>query len=381
MNIQDLINAKNAKLEEAKKLVADGKLDEAKKLTDEAQELQNQIDALKAIDALGEQGQFANAVAPVQVLAAGEGEIKDDAVHEFADAARHGFRNMSEGTPAEGGYTVPEDIQTQINKLKEDELDLSAFVDTENVSTNTGRRTYQTRAQVTGFREVGEGAAIGKADEPTFSVVEYKIKKYAGFLPVTNELLADSDANITATISEWLARQDVATRNAKILAVIDALDKTELSDVDGIKWAVNVKLGAKFAGSVAIYTNDDGLNYLDTLKDAQKRYLLTPDAQNPMQMVLAVGAHKVPVVVIPNRIMPSDTTTTEGKTIIPFKIGDLFEAVKLFDRQQLTIGVSSEAAVTGFNAFEQDMTLFRGIVRLDVEAKDTGAVVNGTITV
>lgn len=381
MNIQDLINAKNAKLEEAKKLVADGKLDEAKKLTDEAQELQNQIDALKAIDALGEQGQFANAVAPVQVLAAGEGEIKDDAVHEFADAARHGFRNMSEGTPAEGGYTVPEDIQTQINKLKEDEFDLSAFVDTENVSTNTGRRTYQTRAQVTGFREVGEGAAIGKADEPNFSVVEYKIKKYAGFLPVTNELLADSDANITATISEWLARQDVATRNAKILAVIDALDKTELSDVDGIKKAVNVTLGAKFAGSVAIYTNDDGLNYLDTLKDAQKRYLLTPDAQNPMQMVLAVGAHKVPVVVIPNSIMPSDTTTTEGKTIIPFKIGDLFEAVKLFDRQQLTIGVSSEAAVTGFNAFEQDMTLFRGIVRLDVEAKDKAAVVNGTITV
>ena len=381
MNIQDLINAKNAKLEEAKKLVADGKLDEAKKLTDEAQELQNQIDALKAIDALGEQGQFANAAAPVEVLAAGEGEIKDDAVHEFADAARHGFRNMSEGTPAEGGYTVPEDIQTQINKLKEDEFDLSAFVDTENVSTNTGRRTYQTRAQVTGFREVGEGAAIGKADEPNFSVVEYKIKKYAGFLPVTNELLADSDANITATISEWLARQDVATRNAKILAVIDALDKTELSDVDGIKKAVNVTLGAKFAGSVAIYTNDDGLNYLDTLKDAQKRYLLTPDAQNPMQMVLAVGAHKVPVVVIPNSIMPSDTTTTEGKTIIPFKIGDLFEAVKLFDRQQLTIGVSSEAAVTGFNAFEQDMTLFRGIVRLDVEAKDKAAVVNGTITV
>lgn len=381
MNIQDLINEKNAKLEEAKKLVADGKLDEAKKLTDEAQELQNQIDALKAIDALGEQGQFANAAAPVEVLAAGEGEIENDAVHEFADAARHGFRNMSEGTPAEGGYTVPKDIQTQINKLKEDEFDLSAFVDTENVSTNTGRRTYQTRAQVKGFKEVGEGAAIGKADQPTFSVVEYNIKKYAGFLPVTNELLADSDANITATISEWLARQDVATRNAKILAVLDALEKVELVDVDGIKKAVNVTLGAKFAGSVAIYTNDDGLNYLDTLKDAQKRYLLTPDAQNPMQMVLAVGAHKVPVVVIPNSIMPSDTKTTTGKTIIPVKIGDLFEAVKLFDRQQLTIGVSSEAAVTGFNAFEQDMTLFRGIVRLDVKAKDTGAVVNGTITV
>ena len=381
MNIQDLIKEMKGKLEEAKKLVADGKLEEAQKLTDAAQKLKNQIDALKAIDALGEQGQFANAVAPVQVLVADEGEIKDDAVHEFADAARHGFRNMSEGTPAEGGYTVPEDIQTQINKLKEDEFDLSAFVDTENVSTNTGRRTYQTRAQVTGFKEVGEGAAIGKAVEPTFSVVEYKIKKYAGFLSVTNELLADSDANITATISEWLARQDVATRNAKILAVIDALDKTELSDIDGIKKAVNVTLGAKFAGSVAIYTNDDGLNYLDTLKDAQKRYLLTPDAQNPMQMVLAVGAHKVPVVVIPNSIMPSDTTTTEGKTIIPFKIGDLFEAVKLFDRQQLTIGVSSEAAVTGFNAFEQDMTLFRGIVRLDVEAKDKAAVVNGTITV
>ena len=41
---------------------------------------------------------------------------------------------------------------------------------------------------------------------------------------------------------------------------------------------------------------------------------------------------------------------------------------------------SNTATVTGFNAFEQDMTLFRGIMRADFVVKDSTAVVRGTIT-
>ena len=61
--------------------------------------------------------------------------------------------------------------------------------------------------------------------------------------------------------------------------------------------------------------------------------------------------------------------------------GDLKEGVKLFDRQKLSILASNTASVTGFNAYEQDMTLFRGILRLDIKAKDPNALVNGVITV
>ena len=54
---------------------------------------------------------------------------------------------------------------------------------------------------------------------------------------------------------------------------------------------------------------------------------------------------------------------------------------KIFDRQKLSILASNVASVTGFNAYEQDMTLFRGILRMDVKAKDKAAFKNGVITV
>ena len=84
-----------------------------------------------------------------------------DRTKEFADAARSGFRNsMNEGTPAEGGYTVPEVIQTRINERRTAKASLITLVDVENVTTNKGSRTFKKRAQQTGFTKVGEGGKI-----------------------------------------------------------------------------------------------------------------------------------------------------------------------------------------------------------------------------
>ena len=93
-----------------------------------------------------------------------------------------------------------------------------------------------------------------------------------------------------------------------------------------------------------------------------------------MALRLSIGTHSVPVVVIPNAILPT------ASKAIPFIIGDLREFLKEFDRQHLSVVQSNTAMVTGFNAFEQDMTLFRGIMRADFVIKDSTAIVNGTIT-
>lgn len=379
----ELLNKINSKKGEVENLAESGKLDDAEKAKAELVDMQKQFDILKdVLDAEPKNTAPAAPAEPVNVH-----PVKNaDPVHEFADAARHFFVNASksnnEGAGADGGYVVPADIVTRINTFKEAEFDLTKFVDVENVSTNSGRRTYQTRAQLTGFSLVAEAGKIGKVDGPQFSVLSYTIQKYAGFFPVTNELLADSDQNITSVLTQWIARQDVATRNAAILAILQNISKTAIADANAIKKAVNVTLGSKFAGSVAIYTNDDGLNYLDTqFVDKNGRSLLTPDLQTPMQMVFAAGAQKLPVRVIPNEILATDTTTTSGSSIIPLFIGDMKEAVKLFDRQKVTITSSNQAVAGNFNAYDQDMTLFRAIDRFDVEAKDSAAMVYGQITV
>jgi HK97 family phage major capsid protein len=94
-----------------------------------------------------------------------------------------------------------------------------------------------------------------------------------------------------------------------------------------------------------------------------------------MEAYLSVGTRRVPIVVIPNEILP----TKENK--IPFWMGDLHAFMKKFDRKQLTLTVSNTAAVEGFNAFEQDMTLFRAIEREDYQTKDTSAMVRGERTI
>lgn len=301
-------------------------------------------------------------------------EPKADSIKALADAARMGFKSMNEGTLADGGYTVPNDISTQINKFKENHFSLRSYIDSETVSTNQGSRTYQTRAQQTGFTAVGEGSKIGATATPKFTRINYSIKKYAGYLPVTNELLADSDAAIANVIMEWLAGESVATENAQILAKVNAVEATAFTGIKDIKKAVNVTLSA-FKSGVAIYTNDDGVQYLDTLEDKNGRPLLSPDPTKPMELRLSIGARSIPVVQIPNEVL----TSTDGK--VPVVVADLKEFMKEFDRQQLSVVQSNTAAVTGFNAFEEDMTLFRGILRADFVVKDTKALVRGEITV
>ena len=376
MNLQQLLDAINAKKAEVKNLAEQGKIAEAKTAKEELVNLQEQYNILKDVVEEEQTGvsidNFANALAVKIASASGS-----DAIHDFAEAARHGFytNTMTEGTKADGGYTVPEDIQTKINQYKKAVFSLESLVDVETVKTGSGRRTFQKKAQAEGFKAVAEAGKIQGNNTPQFEILEYAVKKYAGYMPVTSELLADSDANITAVLTKWLAEEDIATKNAQILTAIATKAETDLKNLDGIKKAVNVTLGAAYAGGVAIVTNDDGLNYLDTLVDKQGRYLLSPDVQNPMQMVLAVGARKIPVKVVPNTILATKTNK------IPFIIGDLKEAVKIFDRAKLNIMTSNVAAVGTLNAFEQDLTLFRGIERFDCKVKDSDAFVNGTITV
>lgn len=373
LELLDKINSKKA---EIKNLVDQGKIEEAKNAKEELKTLQDEFDILKDLEDESVQNmtQQVNAgiAEPVQ---------KKDSIKEFADAARSGFRNtMKEGTPAEGGYTVPEDIQTRINTYREATTSLINLVDVESVSTNKGSRTFKKRSQQTGFAKVGEGGKIGAKTTPQFERIDYEIEKYAGYFPVTNELLQDSDANITEVLTSWIGNESRVTRNKIILAVINEKAKTAIASLDDIKKALNVTLGQAFKPTSRIVTNDDGLQYLDTLKNEKGEYLLQPTPADPMQMVLCAGATRIPVSVIPNVDMPSDVSEA-GKRKIPMIIGDLKEAVKFFDRKLLTIMTSNVAMAGELNAFEEDLTLFRAIEREDCILKDKEAFVNGELTI
>ena len=370
--LRELLDQINAKKTEVKNFVAENKIEEAKASKEELKSLQDKFDVLYD---LYEEEKENNEEA---IKNKAKENNKENSIAEFANAARNGFRvnnKMTIGSKPDGGYTVPEDILTSINTYRESKKSLKDLVTVEKVTTSKGSRTFKKRAQQNGFTKVGEGGKIGKGATPQFERLNYEIEKYAGYFPVTNELLADSDANITNTLIQWIGDESRVTANKLILNVIKTKAETKLEGLNGIKKALNVTLGSAFKATSKIITNDDGLQYLDTLKDGNGRYILQADPITPMSMWLCAGATKVPVEVIPNSDMPS----TGNKA--PFIIGDLKEGIVFWDRQLLSIKMSDIASIGDLNAFEEDLTLFRAIEREVVTKKDEQAFVNGYIDI
>lgn len=373
--LRELLNQINNKKAEAKRLVNENKIEEAKAAKEELINLQAKFDVLYDLEDEAEE-EIKNKIET--------GEVKEvtnkkkDSTKEFANAARNGFRagtTMSEGVATDGGYTVPEDIQTKINEYRDAKASLKDLVRVEKVKAYKGTRTFKKRSQQTGFTKVGEGAKIPGKNTPQFERIEYTIEKYAGYFPVTNELLSDSDANIVNTLIEWIGDESRATANKLILDKIKEVSETDLKNLDGIKKALNVTLGQAFKWTSKIITNDDGLQYLDTLKAGDGKYLLQPNPANPLELRLCAGSATIPLVVIPNSILANDAQK------VPFIIGDLKEGIMFWDRQLTTIKMSTEAAIGNLNAYEEDLTLFRAIERESVTFRDKKAIVNGYITV
>ena len=353
-------------------------LAKAKEILDEIDKLQEEYEVEKRLFENEKESAKLNEedVAKIEKNIAEKKEDKEeeDSVQKFAKQIRNIAKGLNEGTPADGGYTVPEDISTMVEERREAKASLIDLVSVETVTTNKGSRTFKKRSQQTGFTKVGEGGKITSTSTPQFERMDYVISKYAGYLPITNELLEDTDTNIVNIIVEWLGDESRVTRNKIILDLIKTQDEVELDGLDDIKKVLNVTLGSAFKSTSVIVTNDDGLQYLDTLKDNDGKYLLQPNPANPIEMRLSAGATTVPVRVIPN----ADLATASNK--IPFIIGDLKEGIRFFDRKQLTINTSNVAAIGELNAFEEDLTLFRGIEREDCKIRDEEAFVNGYIS-
>ena len=373
--LKELLDKINAKKSEVKNLANENKIEEAQAAKEELKKLQSKFDVLYDLEVEAEEG-IKDKIEAGEVKEA-TNKIKDS-TKEFANAARNGFRvtnKMSEGTLVDGGYTVPEDILTRINTYKESKKSLKDLVKVEKVTTNKGQRTFKKRSQQTGFTKVGEGGKIGVKGTPQFERIAYEIDKYAGYFPVTNELLSDSDANITNTLIEWIGDESRVTANKLILEQIATLNEVKLEGIDDIKKSLNVTLGQAFKAKSKIIKNDDGLQYLDTLKDTDGKYLLQPNPSNHMEMRLCAGATIIPIEVIPNDDMATNTNK------VPFIIGDLKEGIVFWDRQLMNIKTSDVAVIGDLNAYEEDLTLFRAIEREDVTIRDSKAIVNGYIDI
>lgn len=366
-------------------LLADNRIDEAESAAEELKAIRREFDIVQTMN------DVVPAAAPFGGMPQQE-EAKDvDTTHVFAQLLRNrhdslsdtelsfaksmavrNAANMNEGAGEAGGFIVPTDEQTKINELKRALNPLSALVRVENVNTMSGTRVLEKASDMTPFASVAEFAAIGEIDGPKFTQVKYAIKKFAGILPISEELLADSDQNLLAYVNGWLAKKSVATENAQILAVLKTLTKAPLTNLDGIKELLNVTLDPTISLMSSVLTNQDGFNFLDKQKDTDGRYLLQPDPLDSTQKLL----FGKPVTVVSNKVLPTDTSVASTKKA-PVIIGSFTDAVVLFDRQATTLTGTS----VGGDAWKRDSYDVKAVTRIDVQKFDDKAVVFGELTI
>lgn len=370
------------KQEEIKQLAAEGNIEESKLAKEELIKMQAKFEVLFDLDDDYSEYERNNALNKGKIL--NGKEDSKEVENSFINAIKAGLlkqqvsekdmrilsNSMKEGTDADGGLTVPKDIQTSIKELRRSKDALENYVNVETVSTLSGSRVIEKYAEHTPFDNVEEESEFPDVSTPQFENIPYKIKKKGGILKVTRELLQDTAENILSYLRRWIAKKSKATRNALIINKINEMTNGKevvITGVDDIKKIFNVNLDPDIASGSIIITNQDGFNWLDTQKDATGNYILQSD---PTQRTKELLFGKYPIVKMSNKTLK----TTAKKA--PFICGDLKEAITLFDRENMTIEISTEAG----DLWNKDQTGIKVRERLDIQAVDSEAIIKGQIT-
>ncbi|MDU4147947.1 phage major capsid protein [Clostridium paraputrificum] len=391
--LRELLNKINAKKEEVKNLAKENKIEEAKAAKKELIDLQAKFDVLydledEAVEKV--KNDIENDNAKVISGVANKGK---ELANAFVNAIKAGLtkkpvaekdmeilNSMKEGTPEDGGLTVPQDIQTSIKELRRSQDALENLVNVETVSTETGTRVIEKAADQTPFDNVDEEAEFPDVSTPQFEKISYKVKKKGGILKVTRELLQDTAENILGYLRRWIAKKSKATRNALIVNKINEITNSKevaIKDLDGLKDIFNVNLDPAIVVTSGILTNQNGFNWLDKLKDSDGKYVLQSNPTNLTQKLL-FGVY--PVTVVSNKVLPSKGVGSTGEETAwkhPFICGDLKEAITIFDRENMTIEISTEAG----DLWGKDQTGIKVRERLDIQAVDSEAIVKAEVEI
>ncbi|MDT0905448.1 phage major capsid protein [Staphylococcus pseudintermedius] len=232
-----------------------------------------------------------------------------------------------------GFVVIPEEIVTDIFKLKEVEFNLDKYVTVKKVTNGSGKYPVVRQSEVAALPEVEELAENPELAVKPFFELAYDIKTRRGYFRISREAIEDSQIDVLKELKLWLARTIAATRNKAIIDVIQnggpgekggstKLQTIVADGIDGLKDAVNLNVKPNYEHNVAI-VSQTMFAKLDKLKDANGNYLIQPDVKEKSQQRL-LGA-KV-------EILPDEMLGEKGDEKLIF--GNLKDALVLFDRSQ-----------------------------------------------
>ena len=339
------VSAVEKNLEEIQKEL-DEKLAEKEQLEKEIENLQNQVEEL-------------NRKAPTypsQEKRGGQKLEQRDAIAKYIRTGQTrdivGLKTTDSGSAA----LIPTEVLKPhfLEKTRNPLLDL-----VERVKVNSGSGKYPVIKKTDGVMvstdELKSNPELGK---PAISEIDYSIKTYRGYVPVSQEMIDDADYDIMSIVEDEVFNQGENTELSLVTAVLKTATQADAAGFDGIKDIYNKKLKSIYKASIVV--TKSMFAALDKVKDKDGRYMLQTDVASPTGY--SFGG---------KTIYKVDDTVFGNEGDMKFFIGDVTEFVKEFDRAQVSVKWVNN------DIYGQLLGLF---IRLDVKKADEEAGFFGTYT-
>lgn len=319
---------------------------EKAKLEEEIEELQKQVD---------EQNRKAPTFKDVEQRGGKKLEERD-AIAKFIRTGQtrdiEGLKTTGSGSAA----LIPTEVLKPhfLEKTRNPLLDL-----VQRVKVNSGSGKYpvikKTDSKMASTDELKANPELGK---PSISEIDYSIKTYRGYIPVSQEMIDDADYDIMSIVEDEVFNQGENTELSLVATILKSATQADAAGFDGIKDIYNKKLKSIYKASIVV--TQSMFAALDKVKDKDGRYMLQTDVASPTGY--SFGG---------KTIYPVDDTVFGAEGDMKFFIGDISEFVKLFDRSQVSVKWVNN------DIYGQLLGLF---IRLDVKKVDEAAGFFGTYT-
>lgn len=259
-------------------------------------------------------------------------EVAEEARKQINDFV-HAGRFLNAGDAGTTGVTrptvsptIPEQIiynpSAEVNSV----VDLSTLITKTPVVTGSGTYPVLKHAD-DAFKTVDELKENPSMAVPEFTNVNWKVDTYRGAIPISQEAIDDSAVDVSEIVTRQIGERKVNTTNAAIsnkLQQFSAANANKDNLVDALKWLINVGLDPAYNPTVVV--TQSLYNALDTLKDAQGRYIFHQDMTSKSgDTLLGLPVRKV-----------GDTLLGKAGDAKAF-IGDLGRSLFFGDRQNINM--------------------------------------------
>lgn len=352
--LEELFAQKNEIKTKMQEAINNKKVDDAKAYKSELEEICELIEAQELLDKQTLEPENATPLPRETAKSANfiRAAIKKFIGETVTEAEASLLVPSSENTKGTNGeaYIIPQDIRTTIIELVRDYGSLRGVVGVEPVSSITGSFTVESFDSITGLADLEDGQTGEDINEGAFVPVEFRLRKKAAFTKLSNTLLKLTDNNLVSYIAKRFARKAVVSENT---AIVTALKKgktvKKLNNFTELQTSLIEDIDPAALSFATVLTNQSGFAYLKSLKNQNGESLLKPHPTDKDKGII----DGIVVTRRSNGVLPN-----EGDKA-PIFYGDLFDAVKLLELENMTFATDSSAG------FYSDTTVARIIEWID----------------